>query len=249
MSATSDKLSQTMRIDLIPDVPAQPVPGRKKQVLIAPPTQKHKRVPSTPSASKTSELGEDARFRELLQSAYDAAILCDLSGRIDEANVRAIEFLHYTLAEIRSLSIFEVVSGSDEELLRTLWENLENERFTLIQAYCVRKDGTYFPAEISVNRLTIGKVQLCFFIRDTTLRRQAEEMLRTEHNAIQNAGNGIAVVNLLAQLEYVNPAVARMWGYPAPESLLGQDVRLLMADAGLADELVRAVMQDSVLIR
>lgn len=233
-----------MRIDLIPDVPAQPVPGRKKQVLIAPPTQRHKRVPTVPAATKTSELGEDARFKELLQSVYDAAILCDNGGRIEEANVRAIEFLHYTVEEFGSLSIFEVIAGLDEDQFRSIWTNLETERFAFIQAYCVRKDGTYFPADISVNRLGIGKVQLCFFIRDITRRRQAEEMLRTEHNAIQIAGNGIAVVNLAAQLEYVNPAVARMWGYQVPESLIGQDFRVLFSESTVAEELEKSVVQE-----
>ncbi|MBA4388605.1 MAG: hypothetical protein C0404_11530 [Verrucomicrobia bacterium] len=241
--ATGDKLSQTMRIDLIPDVPAQPVPGRKKQVMIAPPTQRHKRVPIQ-GARPVEGGGEDARFKELLQSIYDAALICDLSGRIDEANVRAIEFLHYTREELCNMLVSEVIAGADDKLLRMLWDNLENERFTLIQAYCVRKDGSYFPAEISVNKLSIGQVQLCFFIRDTTLRRQEQEMLRTEHNAIQNAGNGIAVVNLATQLEYVNPAVATMWGYSNQDALLGQDVRMLLSDGSVAEEMIRTSMQD-----
>ena len=82
-----------------------------------------------------------------------------------------------------------MISGADQSLIDTLCENLENERFTLIQAYCVRKDGSFFPSEIAVNKLHLESKHLCFFLRDITVRRQAEEMLRTEHNAIQNSGS------------------------------------------------------------
>lgn len=234
-----------MRIDLIPDIPAQPVVGGKKKVQIATPTQRHKRVGLPPP--RPTEKAEDLRFKELLQSVYDAAILVDMNGRIDEVNVRAVEFMQYTREEFINLTIGDVIAGADENLLSTLWTNLDNERFTLVTAYCVRKDGSYFPAEVSVNRLTIGQVQLCFFIRDITVRRQAEEMLRTEHNAIQNAGNGIAVVNLNVQLEYVNPAVARMWNCAGPDALLGNDVRHLFVDQVAANEMVTTALQEGQL--
>jgi len=239
-----EKLSQTMRIDLIPDVPAQPRKGGKKQIVIATPTRKHRRVQKqgTEQAQPSTVSSAESGYEELLQSLYDAAIITDLDGNIVNGNARAVEFLQYSREDLRHLMISDIVSGANESLLQTLSENLQDERFTLIQAYCLRKDSTYFPSEIAVNKLSIGGDHLCFFLRDITLRRQAEEMLRTEHNAIQNARNGIAIISLDSSLEYVNPAVARMWGVDSPEQLVGQDVRVLFADQAKVDEVLNTVL-------
>ena len=83
-------------------------------------------------------------------------------------------------------------------------------------------------------------------MRDITLRRQAEEMLRTEHNAIQNAGNGIAVADVGARLEYVNPAVVTMWGMRDAESVVGTDVRTLLGTADEVETMLNAVLRDLV---
>jgi PAS domain S-box-containing protein len=233
------KLSQTMRIDLIPDIPAAPA-GGDKHPTIAQATRKHKRIrfPSQQGAA-----APDAHYNELLQSLYDAAVIADQAGAIIDANLRALEFLLYDRTEIANLTIFDIVSGADENLIHTLGENLQDERFTLIQAYCIRKDGTYFPAEIAVNELDLGEKRLCFFIRDITLRRQSEEMLRTEHTAIQNAGNGIAIADLNAALEYVNPAMCALWGYSDTPEMLGMSVCDLLSDAQAASEALNGVMQ------
>ncbi len=240
-----DKSSQTMRIDLIPNVPTQPVKGKKKRVVIAPPTRTHDPVPTAIVQEVDPHPGTVDHFEELLQSVYDAALITDLNGQIVDANLRAVEFLQYDRDGFRGLTVADIISGATSELLETLSLNLENERFTLIQAYCIRHDGSFFPAEIAVNKLRLGDVRrLCFFIRDTTVRRQEQEMLRTEHNAIQNAGNGIAVADLEWKLEYVNPAVRRMWGYERVEELLGLDVRDLLGNTDLLDEMIRTVVDE-----
>lgn len=232
---TREHLSRTMRIDLIPQAPSEPVPGKRKRVVIAGRTGEAEAYP------EASEARESA-YQRLLQSIYDAALIADLDGRIVDANIRAVEFLQYERPDLCSLTVFDLISGSDTSLIETLSQNLEDERFTLIQAYCLRKDGTMFPSEIAVNRLQLQDgIHLCFFVRDITLRRQAEEMLRMEHSAIQNAGNGIAVVDVDLQLEYANPSSATMWGYGSSEDMVGQDVHALFSDPSVAEEMVAAV--------
>ena len=222
---SAKKLSQTMRIDLIPDIPSEPDKGHKN-VVIAPPTRKHTRVVVHGKRNDGA-----SKYDQLLQSLYDAAIISNESGRIVDVNVRAVEFLQYTREEIDGLTIYEIISGADETLIQTLSENLQNERFTLIQAHCVRKDGTFFPAEVAVNRIQIDSATyLCFFLRDITMRRQAEEMLRTEHNAIQNSSNGIAIIDLNTDIEYANPAIAHMCGLTSADDLLGRSICDMFAE-------------------
>ena len=237
--AAKEKLSQTMRIDLIPDAPSEAVAGKEKRIVVATPTRRHMR--SMPGQQK-SLTSEDSKYAELLQSLYDAAMITDSRGQIVDANLRANEFMLYSREEMNQLSIYDIVSGADENLVKTLTENLENERFTLIQAYCIRKDGTFFPAEIAVNKLSLGSVHLCFFVRDITLRRQAEEMLRTEHNAIQNSASGIAIVDVEGNIEFVNPAVAYMWGYDSADTITGTNVKDMFADRAAGEQLMANIL-------
>jgi PAS domain S-box-containing protein len=234
----TQKFSKTMRIDLIPDTPTEPVQEKKRIVI-------HKAPRASPPKQATGTgVVRESHFQEFFQSVYDAALITGLEGRIEDVNARAIEFLGYERSELRKLSIFDVISGADEGLIETLMANLESERFTLIQAYCARKDGSMFPAEIAVNEVELDNPYLSFFVRDITVRRQSEEMLRTEHNAIQNSEAGIAVANLGAQLEYVNPAAAEMLGYSTPDELTGKHLREILSDEAAVVSMVETVMEN-----
>lgn len=209
MQRKDPKLSQTMRIDLIPDIPTSP----GKKVMFTPPTRSYKPIKLD---------AQEAPHRQLLQSMYDGVLITDLKGRIVDCNIRVLEFLNYERDELCSITIFDVIAGSDEALIHRIWETLKQERFVVIEAYCIRSDKTFFPAEIAVNKFKLKDINLCFFIRDTTLRRQREEMLRTTYRAIENASTGIGVINLDGIIEYVNPACARMWEYKAPAEMVGK---------------------------
>ena len=236
MSGREDS-SRTMRIDLIPEIPDKERLSGDRVVI--------KAAEPRPVDADTFMNGDAAHgpFRDLLQSIYDAALIVDVEGRIQDFNQRALEFFLYPASELRAQTIFDVISGADESLIGSLREHLVSEKYALIQAYCLRKNATVFPSEIAVSQLDAGNgTGLCFFVRDVTIRRQTEEMLWTEHNAIQNCGSGIAVAELNAKLEYANQAVAHMWGYEDGEALIGTDVRSLMSDSVSADAMIAAVL-------
>jgi PAS domain S-box-containing protein len=236
--ATQDRgaFSRTIRIDLISDLESKAAKGGK--AFITQPTARHRRV--GPSDAQDVEHG--AFFNELLEGVYDATLITDLQGQIKDCNIRAVEFLLYDRAELARMTLFEIISGADAPLLDSISHRLETERFTVIEAYCVRKDGTFFPSEIAVNRMVLDEPSLRFFIRDTTARHQLEQMLLTEHNAIQNADSGIAVVDTTGRVEYVNPAAARIWGYESPEAVTSVDVRRLFGDRAVSDAILSAVL-------
>lgn len=231
-------MSRTMRIDLIPDVPDEPVRDKRRVVV-----KSETLVKTGISEDVAASLGV-TRYQELLDSIYDAAVITDLKGTVTEVNARAVQFLQWSKAEMTGVSVADFINGADDTLIASFASNLQNHRFTLMQAYCVRKDGTFFPAEIAVNRLRSGAGSLCLFIRDITVRRQAEEMLRTEHCAIQNAANGIAISNLDGVLEYVNPAFAAMLDMGVPEELAGASIYDIFEGSGMAEEMFRVVLEE-----
>jgi PAS domain S-box-containing protein len=238
--SSNGSFSSTMRIEIPPDLTddraQKAAKGDTTRFRVRPPTQKlaRARAPDAPGS----------KYSQLLQSIYDAALITDLDGRIVDSNARASEFFLYDRKEFPSLTVLDMISGTDPSLLATLCRNVQNEKFALLQAYCVRKDKSFFPAEIAVNILKFEEMRLCFFVRDVTLRRRAEEMLRTEHNALQNSASGIAIADANAKLAYVNPSFIKLWRLKNAEQVIGGDVRALLSDSPEADRLVRAVLTE-----
>lgn len=220
-----EKLSGTMRIDIAPeDIAAskasEKVPRRTitRRVVLRP-------APVATSTGISLVLG-NRDFQGLFQSVYDAAIIADREGNIVDANVRASVFLRHTIEELRSMSILHVISGAAEvALIDTIRKNLK-DRFVLIEAcYCVRKDGTFFPAEIAVNEIQFAEQDfLCFFVRDITWRKEAEEKLLVINNAIANSYSGIAICDREGVIQYVNSAVCRMWAFRGDAEILKKNV-------------------------
>ncbi len=233
-----NRLSQTMRIDIPPDLKDDLRRGTRRVRTAA---QTSKIEMASPSPGESHRVG-DSDFQELLQSVYDAAIIANLDGGIVDANTRATEFLRLSHHELCSLNLTAIISGADNDTLQTLQTSVENDRFILIQAHCTRRDDSLFPAEIAVNRLHVrGKLYFCCFIRDVTLRQQAEDMLRTVNNAIRNASTGIAISNLTGQLKYVNKATLALWEVASEEELLSYDLQTLIPDTQQVDTMIATV--------
>lgn len=168
-----DRSTRTMRIDIHPDFIGESL-ARKK-------------VEATASArldDSTTVFGSrllDSRstdYEKLLESIYDGVLIADYKGRIIDFNVRASDFFLSGSDELRGRKVVGLISGADESLLDAIRRNLREHRFTLIEAYCVRRDNTTFPAEIAVNKITLdNESRFCFFIRDISIRKRAQEAL------------------------------------------------------------------------
>ena len=153
-------------------------------------------------------------FGELLDSVYDAVLITDAGGQIIRTNARAYEFFQYADVEILSHNILDLISNADNELLEIMWENLHDNRHVFIEAHCICKDRSVFPADITVNNIHMTEAgQLCFFIRNITSRVETEtklkdaqkELVRTAHSAgmamiatgvLHNVGNLLNSINV-----------------------------------------------------
>ncbi len=202
------------------------------------------------SASETRRVGfsspppDAAELREyiLLDNVYDAALVTTLDGIVVTANMRAVDFLGFSQEEFRRLRVSRVIAGITPELMLSLRDHLEHDRFALIQGYCVRKNGTTFPAEITANLLSRERSRLCFFIRDITRRKQTEDLLRTGHLAMRNAASGIAAMDRTARILFANPAFARLWGFAGDEEAVGRNFADLVVETDLALRMLRDVL-------
>jgi PAS domain S-box-containing protein len=234
MTPETNELLTTMRIDITPDAAGELTKRSTPRLVprVRQPEKEH-----TPSAHV-----KESPYATFIESIYDAVLVADLNGKILHSNSRATEFLAYTREELYGQNVIDFVSGADLALLNSLLPDLNHQRFVFIKAYCIRKDKTMFPAEIAVSLLDMAEKQLCLFVRDITVREQTEVMLRTQHNAMEHAGNGIAIINIAGILTYVNPAMVQLWRYDQPSDLMGLDVRNLWADARSANETIDTVL-------
>lgn len=226
--------SSTMRIDLIPDIPEVPLSERPKAQVVA----SQKKIILTAGAI---DGGKTRSYTELFQNVYDAGIITDLHGRIRDVNRRALDYFGYTQEDLCDLDIADVIAGMDDEIVRTLYENVQCERFTLMTAVCRRADGTFFPAEIAVSQIRLSTPHLTFFIRDITTRIQQDEMLRTEHTALQNSSDAIVVINMNSIIEYANPAVARIWELPSPADIINHDLGILFLNSADGKAIIQSL--------
>lgn len=218
--------SKTLRIDVLPQLG-----GDGKPFASAADTINDKASPIRPD-----------EFYRFFETAYDASLITDADGTFVTANRRVTDLLGYTSDDLHHASIWQLISGADAGIVDTVCASLASARFVRLSAWCVRKNGTAFPAVIAVNRFVSDQhTFFCFFIRDETLRTQAEEQLRTIKNAVENADTGIGVAGLDGALLYGNPALAALCGESSPEKIAGRKLDELLGDATVALQLTQAV--------
>lgn len=135
----------------------------------------------------TENPGDDSRYYVLLQGLYESILITDLQGRIVDANIRAEELFQLSTEALRERAIGDVVSGFDEGILHNVTESLATQKHVMIEASCVRPDGTLLPAEIAVNRIELkNEAQLCFSMRDVTARNETAHQLEKAQEDILN---------------------------------------------------------------
>jgi PAS domain S-box-containing protein len=170
-----------MRIDLDPATLAVAAPSPAA-------ARRRRRLPASTTfvARRRDRVSRDTPYDKLLESVYDGVFITDRRGVILDFNGRAAEFFKLDEAQLLGLPVVDLISGADERLIDTVLANLNSSRYTLIEARCRRADGSSFPAEIAVNQVDLDEEgQLCFFVRDITLRRQTLDALETAVERLQ----------------------------------------------------------------
>ncbi len=124
---------------------------------------------------KQSNLG----YEKLLQSIYDAVFITTDEGTIIDFNERAIETFRAESSQLSGISILDLLSGANPSLIVAVLQNLQDHRYTVIEARCRRYDGTLFHGEIAVNCIDLhGHGELCFLVRDISVKYKAQQDLQ-----------------------------------------------------------------------
>lgn len=131
----------------------------------------------------------EARYRAMFEAAGDGILIRDQRYNFLDANPRLLAMLGYTLEEFRTLQSADLIHPQDLATypLEKVSERIAAGETVLIERRYRRKDGSFFPVQLSVSLVdkTNGVVQS--LVRDISAQKHAETELRTAKDEAEQA--------------------------------------------------------------
>ena len=186
-------------------------------------------------AERTLELKENQeRFAALLESAPDAMVVSDASGKIVLINSRTEQLLGYRRSELLDAPVEMLVPDagrSEHPQKRGLFlsdKEVRQRGQAGLELVAQSKSGTLVPVEVSLSPIeSRSGILVVASLRDITERKQAENALKaSEENfrrILESVGDGIFGVDTEGCVTFVNPSASRMLGFDADE-LIGHNI-------------------------
>lgn len=144
-----------------------------------------------------------SKYERLFHSIYDSVMITDMDGEILEVNARAEYNFGYPKGDLCTMNVLAMISGADQDLLKVIRDGISTEKYLVVEAVCVRSDESRFNAEIMVNSLsTLEGDMLCYFFRDISARKEAEQQLAEANAKILDTEKVNARLDTISTLVY-----------------------------------------------
>ena len=231
--------------------------------------------PNTPTAEndvpRTSQA--ELEFRSLLDAAVDAIIVIDHRGTIEQFSLSAERIFGYRAAEVLGRNVDVLMAEpyrSEHDRYMERYQRTQEARIIGIgrEVRARRKDGTIFPCELAVGQVAeVHPPRFIGFIRDITLRKQADERLRRSEAELRLAQELANLGNYVVHLDHSEPdyyspqlhrilgvaamddtvplpTLLRLWVHPSDREKLDDALEELQAGEGTVDVEYRIVRAD-----
>lgn len=182
------------------------------------------------------------RYHTLVETIQDGLSLFDLKGSFSYFNQRKREMLRYESdSEMMQITVFDLIHPEDKEKAAEYFEEaLRKGYLRNREIRIVRKDGTWFWAELSANIITDSEGNPRYIMdtmRDITARRIAEEEIKLRLAQLRQIIDLVPAYIFAKDQEgrflLVNKALADVFGL-SPEEITGKTDR----DYGATEEQV-----------
>ena len=181
-------------------------------------------------------------FRQLLAGMYDAVLITDPNGHLLNLNARAKEFFRYDSDDILDSPIGRFIPGVTPAIVQRIRNGLDQARHMMLDANCLRKDGTVFPAEVTVSLIDLTNIgDLVFTVRSTERRRRQLDAFRTKENVCAIAQSALFACAPDGRFRWANTACLDMFGYESEDEILKLSFSDLMPDDPLPELFARAL--------
>ena len=174
-------------------------------------------------------------LRGLLAAAPDALLVVDRDGRIVFVSDQAERLFEWDRADLIGERVECLVPERFRPGHPTLRDGYVQHPMSRpmgagLDLWARRKDGSEFPAEISLSGFTTGEGEMvAAAIRDVTATRRSEHRLRA---VLASAPDAIIGVNAAGRIELLNGQAERLFGWTSRE-LLGQQIEVLVPESAL----------------
>ena len=190
----------------------------------------------------------DDVLRGLLAAAPDALLAVNAAGDIVFVNDQAERVFGWPRADLVGQPVERLVpdrfAGRHPALRAGYMTNPTTRPMGVgLELWARRRDGTEFPAEISLSGFTTAEGSLvAAAIRDVTLSRRTEHRYRA---VLASAPDATIGVDAAGRIELLNAQAERLFGWTADE-LLGQQVEVLVPEMDRARHVRDRASRESV---
>ena len=166
----------------------------------------------------------EQKFRSLVEQAAEMLFLHDTEGKIIDVNRASVENTGFKREELLSMSVFDVdPDAKNRNDMQHHWKALTPEDPpATFEVRHKRKDGSIFPAEVTVSKVVLADGEYLFALaRDITRRKQAEEALKKSEAKYRllfdSVPTGVGIAHIDGTIIQVNDAFCEMLHYSNDE--------------------------------
>ena len=176
---------------------------------------------------------EDHRFAGLLEAAPDAMVCVDADGRIALVNAQTERLFGYGRDELVGQPVEMLVPDAVRDIhpghrAGYVADPRPRPMGAGMELAGRRRDGTTFPAEISLSAIdTEEGILVSAAVRDVTERRQAAETAAQLASIIQSSHDAVIGKTVDQVITSWNPGAERLYGYTATE-VVGHHIEMLI---------------------
>jgi PAS domain S-box-containing protein len=164
----------------------------------------------------------------IIKQSVEGVVLLNLDGSIKYANDSAARMHGYEASELVGKSVAMFHSEDQMAAVQTAIEQIQATGEFSGEIWHVHRDGHVFPTTMhsfmlfGENGQPVGMVGIA---RDISELKQAEKKQAVLSSIVKQSLEGVALVDLDGNIEFINDAFARMHGYESKE-LIGKNLSI-----------------------
>jgi PAS domain S-box-containing protein len=169
-------------------------------------------------------LARERMLTAILQNALEAVIITDSSGAILVWNRAAEEIFGWHGDDVIGKAVADTLVSEDQRWvfssgIRGLKRRI-NRRVELVGR---RRDGSEFPAEVTLTAVRSNGVYFAAFVRDVSEQKRTERENARFSSLVQHSTDAIVSTDLEGVVESWNPAAVPIYGRTA-EQMIGKNL-------------------------